>query len=158
MSQMIVMPLVMMAFLITVAKRKHIDQGYEGVNGSEQVVPGMAVMFACFMTGQAAFQFFREHAYGTWERLRASQARPMEILMGKALAPVAILLAQQVLLILAGMALFGLRIEGMPLTLLPVIVAYAFALVGLGLVMATFCKSSQQVNLISGILAMVLSG
>lgn len=158
MTQLILMPLVMMAFLIPLSKQGLLSQGFEGANGSEQVVPGMTVMFTMFMSGQVSFLFFREHGYGTWERLRASVLRPLDIVAGKVGVPLLMVVAQQAILFAIGAVLFGFRVRGALVALPLIMVGYGISLCAIGGLLAAVCKSNQQINLVSNVVAMAMSG
>jgi ABC-2 type transport system permease protein len=156
--QLVLMPIVMIAFLKPVFKATLQQAGQRPGNGAEQAVPGMAVMFAFFLVGFVAFAFFREHGYGTWERLRASAASPTEIMIGKVIPAVGLAFVQQAVIFIVGFALFGLRVNG-PVLLLPLIaLAYAVSLVSFGVALAAVCRTSQQVNGLSSVGAMLFAG
>jgi ABC-2 type transport system permease protein len=82
--QMIFMPIVMIAFLKPAFGPALAQAGFDGATGAEQAVPGMIVMFSFFGAGMVGFAFFREHGWGTWDRLRASRASAFDIVVGKA--------------------------------------------------------------------------
>lgn len=157
-SQLLFIPMIMMIFLKGVSRFELVDQGYRGANGSEQVVPGMTVMFAFFMCGSVGFAFFLEHGWGTWERLRASAATPAEIIAGKALSPWVMVMIQQALLFGFGVVFLGLRVRGSWLALLLVSAAFGLPLIGYGMLLAALCKRSQQLNMISSLMTMVFAG
>src|SRR5437763_17171855 len=80
---LVAMPLVLMAFIKPAFRSALVTSGHPQANGAEQAVPGMAVLFAFFLIGFVSFAFFRDHGWTTWDRLRASRARPAEIMIGK---------------------------------------------------------------------------
>src|SRR5690349_3674508 len=55
--------------------------------GTAQSVPGMTVLFGFFLVGQVGYAFFREHAWGTWERLRATDLSRPQLLGAKVVVP-----------------------------------------------------------------------
>src|SRR5271165_686374 len=59
------------------------DVGFRHANGSEQAVPGLSILMCFMMITFVGESFFREHRWGTWERLRASSLRPWEIMVAK---------------------------------------------------------------------------
>src|SRR5688500_1927812 len=126
------MTLVIMVFLIQLSKQGLHSQGFEGANGSEQVVPGMTDMFTMLMSGQVSFLFFREHGYGTWERLRASALRPMDIVAGKVGVPLLMVVAQQAILFLIGAVVFGFRVQGAVVALPLIMIGYGISLCAIG--------------------------
>src|SRR6266511_1591837 len=79
-----ILPVVAMTFTKPAFRAALVLDGYKA-NGSEQVVPGFAVLFGFFLSTFVTFDFFREHGWGTWDRLRVSRARSSEILVGKVL-------------------------------------------------------------------------
>ncbi|MEU6749064.1 ABC transporter permease [Spirillospora sp. NPDC046719] len=155
---LVLMPLVLMAFVRPERAFVLVGQGHSDANGAEEAVPGMTVLFALFLVSFVPFGFFREHGWGTWERLRASPARPAEIVAGK-LAPVlATSLAQQAVLFGLGSVLFDMRVRGSLVALALVIVALAGCLTALGLMLTALVRTFQQVNAISNVSALVLGG
>jgi ABC-2 type transport system permease protein len=154
---LVVFPLISMAFLKPVFGPALARLGYRNANGSEQVVPGQAVMDAFFVVSLVTTAFFAEHAWATWDRLRASAAAPVEIVLGKALPRAALVVGELVVLFGAGAALFGLHIRGGALSLAPVIIAFALALVTLGVAVTAVSRTAQQANAFA-YLGMVLFG
>ncbi len=151
------MPLVMMAFFKPLA-RLALTQDNPTANGSEYTVPAMTTMFSFFLVGFIGFAFFAEHQWNTWERLRASSATNVEILVGKIVPALALCLAQQALLFGAGFAFFGLRVRGSMLGVALVGVSLAVCLVSVGVLLAAMLKTQQQLNAIANLGAILLAG
>ncbi|MHB8452532.1 MAG: ABC transporter permease [Mycobacteriales bacterium] len=156
--QLVFTPIVMIAFLKPAFAPALVAAGARSANGSEQAVPGMVVMFSFFSAGVVGFAFFREHGWHTWDRLRASQARTLEIIAGKVAPAVLLTLCQQAVLFLAGVLLFGLAIRGSLVALAAVSAALTLTFVAVGVALAAWLKSAQQLNAVSGVAAMVLTG
>ena len=154
--QLILMPLVMMAFLKGAFREALQGEGYAGANGAEQAVPGLTVMFAFFFSGDVAFAFFREHGWRTWDRLRASPASSVEIMVGKCAPSFSMLAVQQTLLLLMNAAIFGMHIRGPLPALFAMGIAIATCLLAMG--MAAIAKNTQQLNLMGSLGAIALSG
>ena len=154
---LIVFPIVTMAFLKPAFRPALVAAGYPHANGSEQVVPGQAAMTAFFLVSLIMFGFFSEHGWATWDRLRASQATSLEIVVGKAVPRVALGITQFVVILSAGVVIFGLHISGDPLALVPLILAFTACLVVLGVALTAVCRTAQQANAIA-YLGMVLFG
>lgn len=155
-STLVLLPLVMMAFLNPVFAGP-LGEGSSAA-GSSLAVPGMSVLFSLFLIGHVGYLFFREHRFGTWERLRASPLSSAEVITGKALPAMFLCVLQQLLLFALSMALFGLRITGSLIALVAVAVGLSLCLVALGVAAAAYLRSAQRLNALSGVLAMVLGG
>ncbi|WP_423919030.1 hypothetical protein [Candidatus Poriferisodalis sp.] len=50
--------------------------------GPAHTVPSLGSLFALMGTASTGFWFFREHGWGTWDRLRIAPIRPFEIVAG----------------------------------------------------------------------------
>jgi ABC-2 type transport system permease protein len=143
---LILMPLLMMAFMKPLFRLALVGEGVAGANGSEQAVPGLAVMFAAFFVGFIGFSFFRDHGWGMWERLRASSASSFEIMIGKVLPPLAVSLAQIATLFIVGGLIFDLRIRGSIAAVAVVCVALSVCLLAFGIAMTAVTRTAQQLN------------
>jgi ABC-2 type transport system permease protein len=154
---LVVFPIITIAFLKPAIRPALVANGYPHANGAEHVVPGQAAMSAFFLVSLITFAFFTEHAWATWDRLRASPATSLEIVLGKAVPRVAIGMLQFLVIIGAGVVLFGLHIRGTAWALAPLVTAFAIALVLLGVAITAVCRTAQQANSI-GYLGMVLFG
>lgn len=157
MISLTVMPIVMMAFFKPLARLALTDDN-PGANGSEYIVPAMTTMFAFFLVGYVGFTFFAEHRWNTWERLRASQASNVEIVIGKIIPAMLLCLFQQTVLFTAGFVLFGLRVNGSLAGILVICLALSLCLVSLGVLMAAVLRTEQQLNALSNLGAMILAG
>lgn len=147
----VLMPLLMVALTQELFASQLQDQGYPDANGAEFGVPGMAVAFASFSVGYAGFSFFRDHGWGTWDRLRATPASSTDIIIGKVLPNVLQSVLQLGLLFGLGGPLFGLEITGSWLALGLLIVVLALALSAFGMVVTAFARSTNQLNAIGSI-------
>lgn len=155
---MIGMPVVVTAFVSKMFRFTLVNEGYRHANGAEQAVPGMTVMFTFFMVGSVGYVFFREHGWGTWERLRASRARPFEIMVGKCVPVLTYASFQQAVLFGLGVGLFGLRVRGSVAILALLCVSFALCLVTLGVAVHSICKTANQNNAISSVGTMLMAG
>ncbi|MEU0237174.1 ABC transporter permease [Nocardiopsis sp. NPDC006198] len=84
--------------------------GAEGENPWQWFVPGLLVMVALFTTGFAGFGLLPEMASGAHERMLATPASRVSLLLGRVLRDVAQMMAQMVLIIVLVIP-FGLRIS-----------------------------------------------
>jgi hypothetical protein len=92
---MFLMPLVLIHFFTPTYRAGRVD-GHPVTSGAGQSVPGMTATFAFFALAVVGLSVFREHDWRTWDRLRATPMRPLELYVGKALVPV-LLVAGQVI-------------------------------------------------------------
>ncbi len=153
----LVMPLVLAALMQRLFKGVLVAQGVVGATGAEFAVPGMAVSFATFGAGYAGFAFFRDHGWGTWERLRASPASSVDILAGKVAPSVALSVVQMLALFVLAVPLFGLHISGSWAALIVVVLALALCLNAFGVAVTAVSKTSQQLNAIATAGGLVLA-
>ncbi|GAA2364536.1 ABC transporter permease [Streptomyces carpaticus] len=154
-----VMPLVIMGFMQPLF-RAALQAGGAGtdVNGAEQGVPGMAVMFLFFMMNVVGFAMFREHGWNTWDRLRAGTARPVELLAARLVVLLAAAVLQLTVIFVAGGLLFGLRVSGSWLALVVVALPLALSVVMLGMALVVLCRTISQLSVVANILALVFAG
>ena len=143
---LVVFPIITMAFLKPAFRAALQQSGFPHANGAEQVVPGQAVVGAFFIVGVTTFAFFSEFAWMTWDRLRASPATSIEIVVGKAIPRVAMVLAQFVIVLGTGVLLFDLHFSGNALALIPLVVVFSISLVLLGVAVTAICHTLQQAN------------
>jgi ABC-2 type transport system permease protein len=154
---LIAMPLVVMTFIKPAAALVLQHEGYRTANGSEQVVPGVAVMFVFFMVLFAGLAFFREHIWGTWDRIRSLPVTHAEIMVGKLVPPFAIIVVQQVLMFVIGYLAFGLRVRGSVVALIAVDASFAIWLAAFCVAVIAVCGTFQQVVAISNLGAIVFA-
>ena len=141
---LVVFPIIDMAFLKAAFRAALVQSGHPNANGAEQVVPGQAAMMAFFVVSLVTFAFFSEFTWGTWDRLRASPASSIEIVLGKAIPRVAMVLAQFFVVFLAGIVIFDLHIRGSVIALVPLVASFSVCLVLLGVAVTAFCRTAQQ--------------
>lgn len=154
---MMVMPLGFVAFLVPLNRALLEAQGYEGVTGAEQVLPGMMVMFGLFLLGIAGDQFYREHGWGTWERSRVAADAP-EIILGKVVPALAVLLFQLVIVLLAGSAVYGMRVAGPVSAVLLIVAALSVCLMTILVAQVAWCATFAQFNAVNVLMVMTFSG
>jgi ABC-2 type transport system permease protein len=141
---LVVFPIIDMAFLKAAFRAALVQSGHPNANGAEQVVPGQAAMMAFFVVSLVTFAFFSEFTWGTWDRLRASPASSIEIVLGKAIPRVAMVLAQFFVVFLVGIVIFGLHIRGSVIALIPLVASFSVCLVLLGVAVTALCRTAQQ--------------
>lgn len=154
---LVVMPLGMAALMQGLFAGALQAQGVTNATGAEFAVPGMAVSFAAFGVGYAGFAFFRDHGWGTWDRLRATPAGSLDILAGKVLPAVGVTIAQVGLLLVLGGPLFGLQVTGSWWALAILVVVLALCLNAFGVAVTAVARTSQQLNALGSIGGMALA-
>ncbi len=158
---LVVMPLVGMVFMKSAFQSTLMAEGIAHANGAEQAVPGIAVTFGTLLIGSVGYGFYREHAWKTWQRLRASPASTAEVLCGKVVVPIMQASGQFVLLFGLGSLILGLRVLGSWGELVLVAGAFSLFLIALGLAVTAICKTVMQANAVTyvgGILLACLGG
>ena len=148
---LLIMPLFMVALMRGLFAGALASEGFAGANGSEFAIPGMAVGFAAFGVGFAGFTFFRDHGWGTWDRLRATPATSIDIIVGKVVPTIALTVAQLGLLFVLGGPLFGFEITGSILATVLIIVVLALSLSAFGMAITAISRSMQQLNAIGSV-------
>jgi ABC-2 type transport system permease protein len=152
------MPLAMIGFIRPVLSAALVLEGHQGANGSEQAVPGMAIMFAFFLVPPICFNFFREHGWNTWERLRASRLTTPQLLLGKTLVPLAMVAVNVCVVLTVGTTLFHLTIHGSTLGFLMVAVCLVVCVVSYSVFLAAVSNSLSKLNAIANLSALVFTG
>lgn len=156
---LIVFPLVLIVLLQPAFKLALQQQeGLKEATGAEQAVPGMAVIFAFFVLTHVAGAFYREHGWLTWQRIRATHLRHIQIVVGKVLPSFLLSVIQMTVIFVAGFLFLGLSSRGSPLLILAVIVALSICLVGIGMALVAVFRTFRQVTAVTNILVGVLGG
>jgi ABC-2 type transport system permease protein len=153
----ILMPLVLVALTKELFANALQAEGYPGANGSEFGVPGMAVAFAAFGVGYAGFTFFRDHGWGTWDRLRATPASSVDIMVGKVVPNVLVTVVQLSLLFVLGGPLFGLDVQGSWAAMTLLVVVLALSLSAFGMLITSITSTMNQLNAVGSVGAMALA-
>ena len=151
------MPLVVMAFLKPALRLTTIATDAHG-NGAEQAVPGVTVMFAFLLVSQVGMTFFRDHAWRTWDRLRASPASSAEIIAGKVVMPILVFAVVLTCLLGGGGLLLNLHIRGSITGLIVVAAALAMCLVALALGLVAVTRTAAQFVSLSSLGAILCAG
>ena len=155
---LLVVPVAFLAFLKPMLYVTLIIEGYPGTNGSEQAVPGAAATFSLFLTGLAGLSFFREHGWGTWDRLRASPATTAQILLGKLVPLYGFALFQIAWLFGVGVVVFDLDLRGPTVAVAVLSLAVAASHLALGLLLVAASRTIQQVNALANLGSTLMAG
>lgn len=126
--------------------------------GLIQAVAGTAIMMLLFSVAGLGMGLLDEKQEGTLKRLLQTPVRPVHILLGKMLSANAIAIAQLVVMVLFASLVFGLRVRGHLPGLALVILTTAYACSAFGVFLAAIAKSRQQVQGLSTLIILVMSG
>jgi ABC-2 type transport system permease protein len=154
----IVMPLLFAAFLMPSTRAQLRAEGYATATGAEQLIPGLGIMFAFLGVALVGTLFFREHAWGTWDRLRASSASTLDVVVGKVVPLYVCQLLQLVVLFGAGRLLFGYRPSGSVLALAVVVAVFVAMLAAFGVMLVAVFSTMDQALVIGNLGGMLMSG
>lgn len=124
--------------------------------GNEQAVVGTLVTFSLLALSISGSAILTERLGRTWDRLRATPLRSVEMLAGKAVPVLAALLAQQLLVVGFGVCVFGLGVP-YPLLLLGVLLSWSCALLALGALVGVLVRSMGELSAVYDIGGMLLS-
>ena len=124
---------------------------------TEQNVPAYTIFGVFFIVLTLASSFLQEKKDGTFQRILAAPLSKTALLIGKLLPYYLVNLIQIGLMFSIGVVVFGIRLGHLP-ALVIVSLALAAAANGLGLLVAALGKTEPQVNALSVLLAITLSG
>ncbi len=116
---------------------------------------GVMVMFVGINLIASAGSIIEERNSGTWGRLLATPTARLEVILGFLVKLFIMSWIQALILLLAGKYLFGAPWSLAFPKIISILTAYIIAMTGLGLMLAGFLKSSQQVQIFSTGIVMV---
>lgn len=123
----------------------------------EQNVPAYTVFGMFFIAGVLASNLWKEKHLGTSLRLRAAPLPRAALLLGKLLPYYLVNLVQVALMFGVGRVVLGLSLGNSLAGLVLVSLATAAAATGLGLVVASWARTENQISGLSTLLALVLA-
>jgi ABC-2 type transport system permease protein len=119
-----------------------------GLRSSWFFVPGvMGLVLTLIASLVSAVALVREKDTGTLEQLLMTPASAWEILLAKILPLFVLLMGDVLLALLLGRVVFAVPFRGAFLLFLALSGLYLFVGIGIGLLLATLCRSQQQVML-----------
>ena len=154
----LIMPLVLIGVLhpLYVAALK--ESGEDA--GTTQIVSGMLVMFSMFALSIVGSAILTERSWRTWDRLRTTPSASWELLVGKAIPALGVLVLQQVVVLSFGASLFGLSLENIgPLTI--AVATWVLTLLCVGMMLGALARSHSELAVfydIGGIILTTLGG
>jgi len=131
----------------------------DGETGSAvvQAAPRVLVMFSMFAISTVGAALLSERTWRTWSWQRATRATTAEMLLGKVIPLLGVLLVQQALVLVTGFLVFGLRPAGGPVLLLTAGLSWAACILACGALAATFARSNNQLSSITDLTGLLLS-
>ena len=127
------------------------------VGGTTQDVTGELVLTSTLAVQIVGMSLLSERTWRTWEMLRATPATAAELLTGKAVPVLAVLLLQQAVVIGYGVGVAGLTVTGPPFLLLLAMLVWSVTLLAAGSLLATLVTSHSQLAMLTDIGAIMLS-
>jgi ABC-2 type transport system permease protein len=125
--------------------------------GTAQDVIGPLVFSSTLSLQIAGMSLLSERTWRTWEMLRATPATPTELLIGKAVPVLVVLVLQQAVVVGYGVAVAGLSISWPPFLLLLALLVWSMTLLAAGSLLATLVRSHSQLAVLTSIGAIMLS-
>lgn len=151
MASRIVLPL---AFLLLL--HPLYEQAQPGSQGIIQAVVAAVVTFSLLAMSISGSAFLTERIWHTWERLRACPAAPAELLIGKVLPVLSVLVVQQAAVIAFGALALHLPVRSVPLLAVAVL-AWTLTLAALGAALGLLARSLSGLSACYDIGGMILS-
>lgn len=109
------------------------------------IVPGIiALLTLVVVTVVTALAVAREREIGTFEQLLVTPLTPFEILLGKAVPALLIGVAEGTLITLVAVFWFDVPLVGNLALLYAGLLVYILAVIGVGLMVSSFCRTQQQ--------------
>ncbi len=126
------------------------------------MIPSLVAALSMLQTLMlTALSVAREREQGTFDQLLVTPLRPSEIMVGKAVPPIFIGLAQSTIILVIALFWFGIPFAGSYITLYASLLIFTIASVGIGLAISAYALNMQQAMLFSFVLLMpmmLLSG
>lgn len=125
--------------------------------GTAQNVIGPLVFSSTLSLQIVGMSLLSERTWRTWDMLRATPATAAELLTGKAVPVLAVLLLQQAVVIGYGVGVAGLSVTGPPFLLLLALLVWSITLLAAGSLLATLVRSHSQLAVLTDTGAIALS-
>jgi ABC-2 type transport system permease protein len=109
------------------------------------VVPGIVALLTLVVTlVVTALSVARERELGTFDQLMVTPLRPVQILIGKSLAPLLIGLVEGSMIVVAAVLWFGVPFLGNLALLYVGMILFLLAVIGVGLMISSLVRTQQQ--------------
>lgn len=126
-------------------------------SGELQAVTGPLVMFSVFALAIVGNSILVEREWRTWDQLRASRAARTELMLGKTVPIVVMLVVQQTVLLLFGSLVTGLALPATAIYLVVAIIIWAVTLLLIGTALATLVRSRGDLGMVTDLGAIAVS-
>ncbi|QOV34283.1 ABC transporter permease [Streptomyces ferrugineus] len=125
--------------------------------GVTQAVTGPLVMFSVFALSIVGNSILAEREWHTWDQMRSSRAGRAELLLGKTVPILVVLVLQQVILLFFGCLVIGLPVPGSMGYVVIAVAVWGITLLSIGAALATVARSRGDLALVSDVGAMTVS-
>jgi ABC-2 type transport system permease protein len=125
--------------------------------GAGQAVAGMLVLFSLLALSLVGTAILAERSWHTWDRLRSTPARPLELLLGKAVPALTTLVVQQVLVLGFGALVLDLRVPDLGL-LAGAVAVWSVTLLCIGAALGTLARSPAELSAMQDIGSFLCTG
>ncbi|GAA4552112.1 ABC transporter permease [Amycolatopsis samaneae] len=122
-----------------------------------EAAPRVLVMFSMFAISTVGAALLTERTWRTWSWLRTTPASTGELLIGKIVPLLGVLLLQQALVLGMARLAFGLEFSGGALVLAVASLSWALCILACGTLVATFARSNNQLSSITDVSGLLLS-
>ncbi len=122
------------------------------------MLPGVAVLFAFFVTTSEVGSFYTEKNQGSFRRLLAAPIPPWTIVAGKMLAYMVIVILQLTVMIGIANLFFQMPVGSSPVALILITLLLALVVTALGMMLTAVCRTEKQAESLGLILTMILGG
>ncbi|TDC61063.1 ABC transporter permease [Micromonospora sp. KC207] len=126
-------------------------------NGESHAVIGLLVMFSVLSISVVASSLLSERTWRTWDRLRVTPSSTFELLLGKSVPILLILVLQQALLLLYGSQVIGMEINGSIGLFILAVLVWGLVLLAIGSALASIVRSHGELSAVSDIGALAVS-
>jgi ABC-2 type transport system permease protein len=146
------MPVVMLV-LLQPFYRETLPTSEQGIT---QATTGMMVMFSMLAVSIVGTAILNERLWHTWNRLRVTAARPVEILVGEVACPFAFFLLQQAIVVILSATVFDLHVAD-PLLLVGAMVTWGITLLCCGALLGTTMRTPGSISAVQDVSALVFT-
>lgn len=126
------------------------------------ILPGIAgIILQVLAVGNAAMAVVRERENGTLEQIMVTPTRPFELMIGKLIPSMALVILVTAVILVLGVFFFGVPFQGSLWLFSVLTLLFILSGLGLGLLISTVARSQRQAQQISNvfmIFSMLLTG